>query len=132
MAIYHLNCSYGSRQGGQSALAKLLYVLREGRYRRGRDDLVLSACGNLPDWCDGDPRRLFAAADRYERANGRLFVEAEGALPVELDLEQQEELVWAFMAEFAPGLPFVCAIHAGRPTWGSPGTGTSTAWGASA
>ena len=56
----------------------------------------------------------------YERANGRLYVEAEGALPVELDLEQQEELVRAFMTEFAPGLPIVYVIHAGRPTVGKP------------
>ena len=116
MAIFHLHCSYGSRVGGQSALAAALYVLREGKYARGRDDLVVSGCGNLPAWCDGDPVRLFAAADRYERANGRLYVEAEGALPVELDLEQQDDLVRAFMAEFAPGLPFVYGMHAGRPT----------------
>ena len=120
MAIYHLNCSYGSRQGGQSALTTLHYVLREGKYARGRDDLVARGWGNLPDWCDGDPARLFAAADMYERANGRLYVEAEGALPVELDLEQQEELVRAFMTEFAPGLPIVYVIHAGRPTVGKP------------
>ena len=107
MAIYHLHISHGSRQGGQSALAKLWYVLREGKYARGRDDLVASGSGNLPDWCNGDPAQLFAAADRFERANGRLYVEAEGALPVELDREQDDELVRAFMAEFAAGLPFV-------------------------
>ena len=120
MAIYHLNCSYGSRQGGQSALAKLHYVLREGKYARGRDDLVLSGCGNLPPWCDGDPARLFAAADMYERANGRLYVEAEGALPIELNRQQQDELVRAFMGEFAPGLPYIYGIHAGRPSTGQP------------
>ncbi|MCY4508877.1 MAG: MobA/MobL family protein, partial [Acidobacteria bacterium] len=58
---------------------------------------------------------LFAAADRYERANGRLYVELEGALPVELDDQQREELARAMMRETsATGLPFVYGIHAGR------------------
>ena len=116
MAIFHLRCTYGSRQRGQSALAKVSYVLREGKYAWGRDDLVLSGCANLPDWCRGDPRALFAAADRHERANGRLYVEVEVALPVELDLAQQDDLVRTFIAHFAPGLPYAYGVHAGRPT----------------
>ena len=120
MAIFHLRCTYGSRQRGQSALAKVSYVLREGKYAWGRDDLVLSGCANLPDWCRGDPRALFAAADRHERANGRLYVEVEVALPVELDLAQQDDLVRTFIAHFAPGLPYAYGVHAGRPTTGTP------------
>ena len=116
MAIFHLNVSHGSRQGGQSAVAKLAYVLREGKYARGRDHLVAAGSGNLPDWCDGDAARLFAAADRYERANGRLYVEVEGALPIELDDGQHVELVEAFMTGLASGgLPYAYGIHAGRP-----------------
>ena len=117
MAIFHLQCSHGSRQGGQSALAKVQYVLRQGQYARGRDDLEESDWGHLPEWCAGDPVRLFAAADLHERANGRLYVELEGALPVELDLEHCIALTRA-MADVvaATGLPFAWGIHAGRPT----------------
>ena len=72
--------------------------------------------GHLPDWCGGDPFPLFAAVDRYERANARLYFELEGALPVELDLEQSIGLTRGMAdAVTAPGLPFVWAIHAGRP-----------------
>ena len=123
MAIYHLHISYGSRQGGQSAVATFCYVMRKGRYARGRDDLVAAGFGNLPAWCDGDPARLFAAADRHERSNGRLYVELEGALPVELNEQQRVELVEGFLTELtASGLPFVFALHAGRPkAEGEPG-----------
>ena len=55
MALYHLHRSYGSREGGQSALAKLAYVLREGKYGRGRDDLEEYEWGHLPAWCAGKP-----------------------------------------------------------------------------
>ena len=120
MAIFHLHCSSGGRQRGHSAVAKVLYIRRQGRYAHGRDDLVSSDSANLPPWCDGDPVRLFAAADRFERANGRLFIELEGALPVELELEQQNQLVREFMGQLAPRLPFAYAIHAGQATPGKP------------
>ena len=115
MAIYHAHVSSGSRAGGQSGAAKVAYVLREGKYA-GRYDLVVSGHGNLPAWAGGDPRALFAAADLHERANGRLFLEIEVALPNELDESQQHELVRSIAAAVtAPGLPFTYAIHAGRP-----------------
>ena len=115
MAIYHAHVSSGSRKGGQSGAAKVAYVLREGKYS-GRYDLVVSGFGNLPTWAGGDPRALFTAADLYERANARLFVEVEVALPNELAEPQQQELVRAIAAAVTtPGLPFTYAIHAGRP-----------------
>ena len=115
MAIYHAHVSSGSRAGGQSGAAKVAYVLREGKYAR-RYDLVVSGHGNLPAWAEGDPLSLFAAADLHERANGRLFLEIEVALPNELAETQQHELVRSIAAAVtAPGLPFTYAIHAGRP-----------------
>ena len=120
MAICHVRCSSGSRAGGQSGAAKVAYVLREGKYERGRDDLVASGSGNLPAWAEGDARALFAAADVYERANGRLFVEVESALPNELDAKQRGALVRAWVEELTTGgLPHAYAVHAGRPK--SPG-----------
>ena len=114
MAIYHAHVSSGSRKGGQSGAAKVAYILREGRYA-GRKDLVASDSGNLPAWTGNDPRRLFESADLHERANGRLFVEIEVALPNELTESQQHALVRAVAAAVAvPGLPFTFAIHEGR------------------
>ncbi len=116
MAICHVRCSSGSRGGGQSGAAKVDYVQREGKYAPGRDDLVASGSGNLPAWAEGDARALFAAADVYERANGRLFVEVESALPNELDAKQRGALVRAWVEELASGkLPYTYAVHAGQP-----------------
>ena len=93
---------------------------REGKYERGRDDLVEAGSGNLPAWAEGDARALFAAADTYERANGRLFVEVESALPNELGAKQRGELARAWVEELASGkLPYAYALHAGHPK--SPG-----------
>ena len=116
MAICHVRCSSGSRGGGQSGAAKVDYVLREGKYEPGRDDLVAYGSGNLPAWAEGDARALFAAADVYERANGRLFVEVESALPNELNAKQRGALVRAWVEELASGkLPYTYAVHAGHP-----------------
>ena len=127
MAIYHLHSSYGSRQGGQSARAELLYVLRRGPYARGRDQLLESGWGHLPEWCDGDPAPLFAASDLYERVNARLYQELEGALPVELDLDQCVDLIHAMTEEVtANGLPYAWGIHEGRPP--APGKPRNRHW----
>ena len=120
VAIYHAHVSSGSRLRGQSGAAKVAYVLRRGKYGK-RYDLVVADYGNLPAWAADDPCILFEAADRYERKNGRLFVEIEVALPNELSESQQHELARGIAVKVtAPGLlPFTYAIHAGRPK--SPG-----------
>ena len=122
MAIYHLHCSHGSRQNGDSAAAEVLYVLRRGPYARGRDALLASHWANLPRWCDNDPLALFEAADRYERANARLWLELECALPVELDSDQCIDLTGAMANAVAEDrLSYVWGIHEGRsPSPGMP------------
>ena len=127
MAIFHMHSSYGSRQNGRSARAEAAYLLRLGKAGRGRDDLVDSCWGNLPDWCGDDVFALFEAADRYERANGRLFEELEGALPCELTLEQNIELARTMAHEVtAAGLPHLLVIHNGRPP--APGVPRNRHW----
>ena len=127
MAIFHFHSSYGSRQGGDSAVDELRYVLRRGKYARGRDRCVKSDWGNLPAWSHGDPFALFEAADRYERENARLYQELEGALPVELSLAQSIDLTRA-MAEAVAGsrLPYAWGIHEGRPS--EPGKPQNLHW----
>ena len=128
MAIYHLHSSYSSRQDGDSADDELRYVLRQGHYAEGRDQCVASESGNLSPWCGDDPFALFAAADRWERANARLYQELEGALPVELDSAQCVELVRA-MANAVAGT--ACHTRGGStkgdpPSRGNHGTDTGT------
>ena len=92
MAIYHLHASTGSKAKGQSAGAKCRYICREGKYERGRDDLVYRQYGNMPGWIENNPVNYWDAADTFERSNGRLFKEVEVALPVELGKHEQIEL----------------------------------------
>ena len=63
-----------------------------------------------------DPAAYWDAADLYERANGRLYVSADFALPRELSVEDQIELARAFAHELTDDehLPYTLAIHAGR------------------
>ena len=115
MAIYHLNVKTGSRIGGQSALAKADYIEREGKYAKDAEDLAYRESGNMPGWAEADPRQYWAAADEHERANGRLFVQVEFALPRELDDRQQREVASSFAADLTGGerLPYTLAIHRG-------------------
>jgi hypothetical protein len=117
MAIYHLSVKTGSRSGGQSAKAKADYIQREGRYSRDRHEVLHAQSGNMPEWAER-PGDYWDAADLYERANGRLFKEIEFALPVELTLDQQRELVEEFVRYLtdAERLPYTLAIHAGGGT----------------
>ena len=115
MAIYHLNVKTGSRIGGQSAKAKSEYIEREGKYAKDAEDLAYRESGNMPGWAEDDPRQYWAAADEHERANGRLFVQVEFALPRELDDRQQREVASSFAADLTGGerLPYTLAIHRG-------------------
>ena len=121
MALYHVHVSSGGRADGQSAALKVSYILREGPHG-GDDDLVEWGSGHMPAWAVEDPRRLFVAADVYERKDGRLYLHVWVALPNELTEEQRHDLVLAIGASLTAsglkhehGLPYVYAVHAGDP-----------------
>ena len=116
MAVYHLKVSVGSRAGGQSALAKSEYIEREGRYERDREELEHRESENMPEWAEDDPRSYWAAADEYERANGRLYREVQFALPKELSEGQRRELASGFAKRLTEGeqLPYTLAVHRGE------------------
>ena len=121
MAIYHLTVKNGSRNGGQSARAKANYVCRDGRYGENskvdRDPVLAIQHGNMPSWAKHDPMSYWVAADKFERANGRLYREIEFALPRELDEQQRLTLAREFADQVtAEGLPFTMAMHAGGGT----------------
>ena len=78
--------------------------------------LVYTESDHLPSWAEDDPREYWDAADLYERANGRLYVSADFALPRDLDPKDQADLAHAFAEELTADerLPYTLAIHAGR------------------
>lgn len=120
MAIYHLTAGTGRRKSGQSAAAKSEYLARQGRYRRGADEVRHVESGHMPTWaCAGRgtdrAARYWRNADHYERANAVLFRQVEAALPRELDEQQQlelaRELAEAATTTEAGSMPYTLAVH---------------------
>lgn len=115
MAIYHLNVRYCSKSKGQSAQAKNEYINRNDKYSKRLDDLQFSGFGNMPKFAENNPQKFWQASDIYERANARVCTEIVFALPRELNLEQQQELVQSFINSTVNSernkLPYSFAIH---------------------
>ena len=114
---YHLSVRSGSRASGSCASASHDYITRSGEYDDPeRDALTYTESDHLPAWAQDDARAYWDAADLYERANGRLYVSADFALPRDLDTADQVTLTRAFAQELtaAERLPYTLAIHAGR------------------
>ena len=96
MAIPHFSVTSGSRQKGNSAAARFLYLVRQGKYE-DRDDLEYVEHRNYPDWAKGNPIEFWQASDEYERANGRVYTQIECALPRELSPGERLLLIKNFL-----------------------------------
>ena len=114
---YHLSFRSGSRGGGASGAAAFDYITRNDEYDDAdRDPAIYTESDHMPSWAQDDPREYWDAADLYERANGRLYVSADFALPRELSVDDQIELAREFAHELTDEehLPYTLAIHEGR------------------
>lgn len=115
MAIYHLNIRHCSRNSGQSATAKFDYINRLDKYSKKQEDLQYSQSGNMPSFAKDNPELFWQSADKFERANARICTEIEFALPRELNLQQQQDLVRSFIKSTIDSedrqLPYSFAIH---------------------
>jgi hypothetical protein len=107
---------------GSCASAAHDYITRSEEYDDpDRDPAIYVESDHTPDWAEeGEAREYWDAADVYERANGRLYVSADFALPRDLDAEDQIELAHAFAQEMTEReqLPYTLAIHAGQDAGG--------------
>jgi hypothetical protein len=115
--FYHFSVRSGSRASGACASASYEYITREGEYGEGeRDPAIYTESHHMPTWAQDDPHAYWDAADLYERANGRLYVSADFALPRDLSAEDQIALAREFSQELTKddSLPYTLAIHAGR------------------
>ncbi|MCJ0764559.1 MobA/MobL family protein [Variovorax terrae] len=108
MASFHHSVKSGKR-GAAAEHAR--YITRQGKHSSHVDELVDTGHGNLPEWASDDPSKFWRAADKYERKNGTAYREHEIALPNELTLEQQQELVQTIVGEFIGRKPFQFAVH---------------------
>ena len=118
---YHLSFRSGSRAGGVSALSGFHYITRSEEYDGPeRDEAVYEESGNMPEWAEDDPEAYWDAADLHERANGRLYVSADFALPRDIPEDDQIELARDFARDLTDEerLPYTLAVHAGRDEHG--------------
>ena len=115
-AIYHLSFRFGSRASGACAHASYEYLTREGEYGGAdRDAAIYTESGHMPAWAADEPATFWDAADLHERANGRVFVAADYALPCDLPFDAKVELAHEFAASLTDdeSLPYTLAIHGG-------------------
>jgi hypothetical protein len=119
---FHVSFRSGSRGNGACARSSHDYITREGQYESGdRDPAIYTESDHMPSWAAERPREYWDAADLYERANGRLYVSADFALPRDLSREDQVTLAREFAQELTKdgSLPYTLAIHAGHDSNGS-------------
>jgi hypothetical protein len=118
-SFYHLSVRSGSRASGACAHASYEYISREGEYV-DRDPATYTESDHMPAWAADDPSEYWDAADLYERANGRLYVSTDFALPRDLGPEDQVALAHDFAQELTAdeALPYTLAIHSGRDASG--------------
>ena len=113
---YHLSFRSGSRAGGACAGTAHDYITRSDEYADPeRDPAIYVESDHMPTWARDDPHEYWDAADLYERANGRLYISADFALPRGLDEADQIALAHAFAQGMTEDerLPYTLAIHAG-------------------
>lgn len=105
MAIYHCSVSNVSRAKGSSACATLSYISAEKVYEErtgqtysyGRGERVIAVGTIIPEYAPKEyenPSTLFNSIENYEKAeNARIAKKIEVALPRELDLSEQKQIV---------------------------------------
>lgn len=110
MASFHHRIKSGKKG---TAAEHSAYIARQGGFSK-REDLVCSGYGNMPSWSMDDPRNYWIAGDRYERSNGAVYREHEIALPEELTVNQQKELVDELIEVIVGQKPYQFAIHSNK------------------
>ena len=95
--------------GDIPAASHVDYINRQENYAARGGCIYTSH--HLPKWADDSPRKFFHAADQYERANGTRYREIEFALPNELSLEQQREIIDTFIDHHLKDFYYAYAVH---------------------
>lgn len=138
----HIHISPIPRVSGEGASRKFNsvaravdYICREGPYtedklakRRHKTEkeerLIASGFSNIPAWGiskTGSPRKFYALADKFERADGRLGYRWTCDVPRDVDAAgRSEELINLYMELFLGDHPLVWAMHRNTASDGGP------------
>lgn len=94
-----------------NAIAHYAYICREGVKEEEKEALVWKESGNIPDFAES-PSNFWKASDLRER-RGLAYREIMLALPMELSVEQNLELVRDFVSQILSDRhPYSFAVHA--------------------
>ena len=124
--VYHLSFRSGSRATGRARAPRT--TTSRGERASTTTPIATPAIyiesDHMPDWAEDDAREYWDAADVYERANGRLYVSADFALPRDLDADDQVALA----RDVRPRADRrgTLAVHPRDPRRAGTQTGTST------
>lgn len=95
--------------GGVLAASHADYINRQENFA-AKGGCIYTA-HHLPKWANGSAKEFFRAADLYERSNGVRYREIEFALPNELSLAQQKEIIDTFIDRHLKDHYYAYAIH---------------------
>ncbi|MFN7137960.1 MAG: MobQ family relaxase [Limisphaerales bacterium] len=128
MAIYHFSVQVISRSKGRSAVAAAAYrageLLYDERYGKTHDyrkknvaESVIVAPENAPDWVKDRARLWNAVEEAEKRKDAQLCREINLALPRELTVNQQRELLSDFVKDQFVKLGMIAdvSIHRDNP-----------------
>ena len=116
MAVFHLKASFGSRSGGQSALAKSDYIEREGRYEqepaRNWNTKSTKTCRSGPRTT---PERTGRRRTSTNAPTGVSTARSSSRFPRSSNEAERRELAGEFAERVCSGerLPYTLAIHRG-------------------
>ncbi len=85
------------------------YINRTGKFALKGG--CIHTAHQLPTWADDNPKKFFQAAELYEGVGYSRYKEIEFALPNELSLDQQKELINTFLDHHLKDFYYTYAIH---------------------
>lgn len=97
------------RLGKSFAESHVQYINREAAFKE-RGGCVRTG-HHLPPWAEDSPLKFWKEADRCERGNGERYKEIEFALPNELTLDQQQEIIDRFLDRYMKNFYYAYAVH---------------------
>ena len=97
------------RLGKSFAESHVQYINREAAFKE-RGGCVRTG-HHLPPWAGDSPLKFWKEADRCERGNGERYKEIEFALPNELTLDQQQEIIDRFLDRYMKNFYYAYAVH---------------------